>query len=213
MRSLEIRTQRISNNVIKQNLKLDSVFCSETVNDSAQCPEPSIQSEASSVQSPEPSVQSPVPTVQRPTLGSRAQEFWYDKLFAFFTANYCFLFVSWFFDTKSDINDSVKKAMYFRSSRLQVFCKVDVLKNFAKSTWKYAVLEPLQYCKITPPACKETPTLVFSSEFCQILRTFFTEHFQVQVTASCTLTLVSAKYAVQSTCFETDHENICSITV
>ena len=136
MRSLEIRTQRISNNVIKQNLKLDSVFCSETVNDSAQCPEASVQSEASSVQSP-------VPTVQRPTLGSRAQEFSYDKLFAFFTANYCFLFVSWFFDTKSDINDSVKKAMYFRSSRLQVFCKVDVLKNFAKSTWKYAVLEPL----------------------------------------------------------------------
>ena len=108
MRSLEIHTQRISNNVIKQNLKLDSVFCSETVNDSAQCPEPSIQSEASSVQSPEPSVQSPVPTVQRPTLGSRAQKFWYDKLFAFFTANYCFLLVSWFFDTKSDINDSVK---------------------------------------------------------------------------------------------------------
>ena len=36
----------------------------------------------------------------------------------------------------------------------------------------------------------------------------FTEHFQVQVTASCNL--FSAKYVVQSMCFETSHENICS---
>ena len=62
-----------------------------------------------------------------------------------------------------------------------------------------------------PPACnciqKETPALVFSFEFCQIfIDIFFTEHFQVQMTASCTLTLFSAKYVVQSICFETDHE-------
>ena len=50
------------------------------------------------------------------------------------------------------------------------------------------------------------PTLaqVFPVNFASFLwDTLFTENLQVQLTASCTLTL----------CFETDHENICSITV
>ena len=47
-----------------------SWFCSETVNGSAQWPEPSVQRVASNVQSPES-------RVQRPTLASRVQEFQY----------------------------------------------------------------------------------------------------------------------------------------
>ena len=59
MRSLEIRTQRIFNNLIKQNQKLVAEFCSITVKDSVQCTE-------SNVQRPESSVQSPASRAQRP---------------------------------------------------------------------------------------------------------------------------------------------------
>ena len=96
MRSLEIPTQRIFNDLIKQNQKLD---------DSVQCPDPSVQSvvsnvqrskstvqrRKSTVQGPASSVQHPacrvqrlefsvqIPTyrVQSPTLASRVQEFRY----------------------------------------------------------------------------------------------------------------------------------------
>ena len=49
--------------------------------------------------------------------------------------------------------------------------------------------------------------------FAKFLRTLFTEHFQVQVPASWTLTLFSAKYVVQIIPIEADYENICSMTV
>ena len=85
MRSLEILTQRIFNNLIKENQKLESDHCSKTVNNSVQCPEPRVQSVASivqipvsrvqcpesSVQLPESSVQNPASRVQRP--GSSVQ--------------------------------------------------------------------------------------------------------------------------------------------
>ena len=48
MRFLEIRTQRIFNNLIKQNQKLASDFV-KIVNDNVQCQEPSVQSVASNV--------------------------------------------------------------------------------------------------------------------------------------------------------------------
>ena len=91
MRSLEIRTQRILNNLIKQNQKLASYFVLKqpTIVSSAQSPTSnvyylngiwtcSVQCPASRVQSPEPrvqrresSVESPASRVQR--LGSRVQ--------------------------------------------------------------------------------------------------------------------------------------------
>ena len=89
--SLEIRIERIFNNLIKQDKKLGSdLFCNsqqhcpwatvqspesrvQRLESSAQSPEPSVQSPASRVQSPasraqnpESSIQSPPPRVQRP---------------------------------------------------------------------------------------------------------------------------------------------------
>ena len=100
MRSLEIRTQRIFNNLIKQNQKLasDFVLKMSTIVSSVQSPASRVQSPKSGVQSPvsrvqgpksdvqspvfrvqdpESGVQSPASRVQRPTLASRAQKFWY----------------------------------------------------------------------------------------------------------------------------------------
>ena len=51
----------------------------------------------------------------------------------------------------------------------------------------------------------------FSMNFAKFYGHFFTEHLQVQVTTSCAL--FSAKYVVQSICFETKHENIRSIAL
>ena len=79
MRSLEIRTQRIFNNLIKQNQKLVAEFCSKTVKDSVQCTEPNVQRPESRVQRPESSVQGPASRVQRPSLASRVQDFRYAK--------------------------------------------------------------------------------------------------------------------------------------
>ena len=93
MRSLEIRTERIFNNLIKQNQKLaaDFVLKQSKIVSSAQSPTSSVKSPeysalspASSVQSsvsivqlPEFSVQGSESRVQRLTLASRAQEFRY----------------------------------------------------------------------------------------------------------------------------------------
>ena len=104
------------------------------------------------------------------------------------------------------INDSFKKAIdtannstvCSRSSRLQVFCKLDVLKNLTKSTWKHVVLEA---CKFT---CLQHATVFkkrvqhwcFPMNFAKFYGYFFTEHLQVKVTTSCSLFF--AKYAVQS---------------
>ena len=49
--------------------------------------------------------------------------------------------------------------------------------------------------------------------FARFLRAFFAEHFQVQVTACCALTLFYPKYVVQSICYEKDRENIHFMTV
>ena len=50
-----------------------------------------------------------------------------------------------------------------RSSRLEVFCKKDVLKNFAKCT-KRTVSESLLF-RITTLSKKDTPAQMFSCEF------------------------------------------------
>ena len=70
MRSLEIRTQIIFNNLIKQNQKLgsDSVLQQSTTVSSVQCPEPGVQNVASRDQSS-------ASRVQRSTLASRVLEF------------------------------------------------------------------------------------------------------------------------------------------
>ena len=87
MWSLEIRTQRIFNNLIKQNQKLASDFVlkqskimpsSQSPASNVQCRESRVQSPASRIQRPESSVQSPTSRVQRPdssvqTLASRLQ--------------------------------------------------------------------------------------------------------------------------------------------
>ena len=78
------------------------------------------------------------------------------------------------FDTKLN-ND--------RSSRPEVLCKKDFLKNFAKFTGKH-LCHSLFFNKVAglrAQACnfikKETVALVFSYEFCEIFEnTFFKEH-------------------------------------
>ena len=70
----------------------------------------------------------------------------------------------------------------FRSSRLEVFCKKGVLRNFAKFTEKH-LCQSLFFNKIAGTACnfikKETLPQVFSREFCEISKnTFYTEHLR-----------------------------------
>ena len=64
-----------------------------------------------------------------------------------------------------------------RSSRSDVFCKKDVLKNFAKFTGKY-LCQTLFFNKVAGGACnfikKEALAQMFSYEFCEISKnTFF----------------------------------------
>ena len=66
-----------------------------------------------------------------------------------------------------------------RSSRPEVFCKKDVLRNFAKLTEKH-LCQSLFFNKgagLRPKACifikKETPAQVFSSEFCEMSKSTF----------------------------------------
>ena len=108
MRSLEIRTDRIFNNLIEKNQKqaADFVLKQSKIVSRAQSPMSSVKSPETSAQSPasrvqslvsriqrrefsvqgsESSVQSPASRVQRPTLASRAQEFRYAaKLYGVF---------------------------------------------------------------------------------------------------------------------------------
>ena len=101
MRSLEIRTDRIFNNLIEKNQKqaADFVLKQSKIVSRAQSPMSSVKSPETSDQSPasrvqslvsriqrrEFSVQSPASRVQRPTLASRAQEFRYAaKLYGVF---------------------------------------------------------------------------------------------------------------------------------
>ena len=60
MRPLEIRTQRIFNNLIKQKLGFDSVLKQLTTVSSVLRPAPKVQSPESSIQSPASRVQRPV---------------------------------------------------------------------------------------------------------------------------------------------------------
>ena len=76
MRSLEIRIQRIFNNLIKQNQKLGSntVLKQSTIVSSVQSTAAQVQHPASRVQHPESSVQNPVSGVQCPELGVQRPE-------------------------------------------------------------------------------------------------------------------------------------------
>ena len=70
---------------------------------------------------------------------------------------------------------SVLYKICLRGSRSQMFFEMDVFKNFAILAGKHG-LESLN--KVAGmKACKETPTQVFSCEYCEILKNiFFTEH-------------------------------------
>ena len=66
-----------------------------------------------------------------------------------------------------------------RGSRREVFCKNDVLRNFAKFTGKH-LCQSLFFNKVTglrPEACnfieKETLTQVFCCKFCKISKNTF----------------------------------------
>ena len=77
------------------------------------------------------------------------------------------------FIKKKTISGNVK----YRSSRTEVFCKKDVLRNFAKFTGKH-LCQRLFFNKVAGLACKfikkESLAQVFSCEFCEISKnTFF----------------------------------------
>ena len=77
MRSLEIRTERIFNNLIKQNQKLaaDFVLKQSKIVSSAQSPTSSVKSPRSSAQSPASSVQSSASRVQHREFSVQGSEF------------------------------------------------------------------------------------------------------------------------------------------
>ena len=61
-----------------------------------------------------------------------------------------------------------KPSVYpYRSSRPEMFCKKDVLRNFAKFTGKHPGLRPATSLK------KEAMAHVFSCEFCEISKYTF----------------------------------------
>ena len=60
-----------------------------------------------------------------------------------------------------------------RSSRLEVFCRKDLLRNFTKFTGKHLCQSACNFIE------KETLAQVFSCEFWEISKnSFFTEHFR-----------------------------------
>ena len=68
---------------------------------------------------------------------------------------------------------------FYRSSRPEVFCQKDVLRNFVKFTWKH-LCQSLFFNKVSglkPQACnfikKETLAQVFFCEFCEISKNTF----------------------------------------
>ena len=62
----------------------------------------------------------------------------------------------------------------FRSSRPEVFCKKDVLKNFSKFTGKHLFQSLFLIEFFNKLFKKKTQTQVFSCEFCEIFKnTFF----------------------------------------
>ena len=75
-----------------------------------------------------------------------------------------------------NFRSSSKKRSTVRGNRSQFFYKIGILKKSGKKTKKTAVLELLfkEVSKI-----KETPSQVFSWEFCETLKnTYFTEHLR-----------------------------------
>ena len=60
----------------------------------------------------------------------------------------------------------------YRSSRLQIFFKIDVLKNFAIFIGKY-LLNVGQIVGLQQLYLKVTPTNVFSCEYCEIFKNSF----------------------------------------
>ena len=82
----------------------------------------------------------------------------------------------------SDVTDNPSYPWKSRSSRLEVFCRKDVLRHFAKFTGKH-LYQSLFFNKVAGQACyfikKEAPAQVFSYEFCKISEnTFFTVHLR-----------------------------------
>ena len=75
MRSLEIRTERVFNNLIKQNQKLAAIFVlkQSKIVSSAQSPMSSVKSSEPSALSPASSVQSSVSIVQLPEFSVQVQ--------------------------------------------------------------------------------------------------------------------------------------------
>ena len=66
---------------------------------------------------------------------------------------------------------------------MQIFYKIDVVKNFLKFTGKH-----LCWSDFVTKSQKETPAQVFSCEFWEIfLKTLFTEHLQITAPADCSI--------------------------
>ena len=86
----------------------------------------------------------------------------------------------------------------FRSSRSEVFCKKDVLRNFAKFTGKY-LYQSLFFNKVAALASnfvkKESLAQVISCEFCEICKnTFF--YRTPQVAASKIIVFKKIRYSL-----------------
>ena len=77
-----------------------------------------------------------------------------------------------------------------RSSRLEMFCRKSVLRNFAEFTGKH-LCQSLLFNK------EETLALVFSCEFCELFKsTFFTEHLRWLLLKRLSKRLVSLEVTV-----------------
>ena len=67
--------------------------------------------------------------------------------------------------------------MFYTSSRLDVFCKKGVLRNFRKFTGKHLLCQSLYFNKVADQSCNfikiETLAHVFSYEFCEISKNTF----------------------------------------
>ena len=91
---------------------------------------------------------------------------------------YCCLFINFKVFMQWILTWNLMQCRRFRSSPPKVFCKIGVFKIFAKFTGKH-FFQSLILNKATGCILKETQTLKFSCELCEIFKnTFFTEHFQ-----------------------------------
>ena len=151
MRSWECRTQRMFNNLTKQNQKPGFLFCSirslkepsfQSAVFSIQVPASRVRHSKSSVQSPESSVQSPKSILKRPTLAYRVQKFRYAHFITQTCRDFFLYIIFWNKDLQhlhTWINKTIWRSSQIYSCKLSTNKQIKPLQEIPKFSWKLLI--------------------------------------------------------------------------